>query len=62
MVTSLTDSPGAGTFISIAIEFFAALPSKVRQTIRFVKVGLKKPSNKLTSYIKSKALNVPRKH
>ena len=43
IVTSLTDSPGAGTFISIAIDISADLPSKVRQRIRFVKVGIKKP-------------------
>ena len=45
MVTSLTDSPGAGTFISIAIDNSADLPSKVRQRIRFVKVGIKKHCN-----------------
>ncbi|MFM1792624.1 MAG: hypothetical protein RLZZ252_978, partial [Bacteroidota bacterium] len=40
---SLTDSPGAGTLISIAITFTADLPNKVRQRIRFLKIEQKSP-------------------
>ncbi|MFM2256044.1 MAG: hypothetical protein RLZZ47_1533, partial [Bacteroidota bacterium] len=43
IVTSLTDSPGAGTLISIAITFTADLPNKVRQRIWFLKIEQKSP-------------------